>query len=85
MLSNKCQKLAGFGLVILVCLGIGCNSKSNDGAASGTTGSSNGSSQAVSTPGGNSAGGNVTSQGQNVTSQGDNVTSSTTVVPAPAK
>jgi hypothetical protein len=87
MSSNQGKKLVGFGLVMLVCIGIACKSKSSDGTVSGSTGSSYSSStsQAVTiTPGVNSPGTNVTSQGDNVTSQGSTVTSSTTAVVTPS-
>ena len=88
MSSNKRNILIGLVLVIiLLCVGIFCKTKSNDGAVSGSTGSSMSSSkgQAVSTPDANSPGTNVTSQGQNVTSEGSTVTSSTTPVASPSK
>jgi hypothetical protein len=89
MSSNKRNILIGLVLVIiLLCVGIFCKTKSNDGAVSGSTGSSYGSStnQTVTiTPAVNSPGTNVTSQGQNVTSEGSTVTSSTTPVASPSK
>jgi uncharacterized membrane protein YqiK len=89
MSSNKRNILIGLVLVIiLLCVGIFCKTKSNDGAVSGSTGSSYEfvyGSGCHDYPAVNSPGTNVTSQGQNVTSEGSTVTSSTTPVASPSK